>query len=349
MTSATVSSSVRRVGAPLLAALLLAACTAASPGATAPTPSPASTSPLPVASEAATLERQFQAVVQRVGPSVVLISTESGLGSGIVFDSAGHIVTNAHVVAGASSLRVLLANGRSYAATLEGQFTPDDLAVIKVDAGQLQAATFADSDQLKVGSIVMAIGNPLGLQSSVTEGIVSALGRQVVEPQGTALPPAIQTSADINPGNSGGALVNLEGEVVGIPTLAAEDPLVGGTVPGIGFAIPSNVVKDIAQQIIANGRVVNSRRAYLGIQSAPIEGGGGVLVYATAPGGPAARAGVQPGEIIVSLGGRPISDPVTLSSVLAGLQPGQAVEVVLAGADGTRRSVMVTLGELPAA
>lgn len=327
--------------------LALAACAPSTGVSTPSTVGAQSASPLAVGAEAAGLERQFEAVVDSVGPSVVLIATPSSLGSGVVFDAAGHIVTNAHVVSGATALSVVLSNGKSYPASLVGIFPPDDLAVIRIDAGGLRPATFADSDKVKVGSIVMAIGNPLGLQSSVTEGIVSAVGRQVVEPSGIALPPVIQTSAAINPGNSGGALVDLHGEVIGIPTLAAEDPLLGGAAPGIGFAITSNVVKDIALQIVTNGRVVNSRRAYLGIQSAKVSGGEGVLVYSVVGGGPADRAGIRPGELIAAIDGHQVTDPAGLASVLAGLQPGSAVEILLIRTDGSQSTISVTLGEMP--
>jgi S1-C subfamily serine protease len=155
---------------------------------------------------------------------VVLIRTSQGLGSGIVFDAKGDVVTNDHVVEGASGFQVTSADGRQYRAWVVGGFPADDLAVLHVDATGLHPAAFADSSALAVGDVTLAIGNPLGLQSSVTEGIVSALGRTVNEDNGVALPDVIQTSAAINPGNSGGALVDLSGQVIGIPTLAATDP-----------------------------------------------------------------------------------------------------------------------------
>jgi S1-C subfamily serine protease len=139
--------------------------------------------------------------------------------------------------------------------------TADDLAVVHVPATGLQPATFADSSKLVVGDIVLAVGNPLGLQSTVTEGIVSALGRSVPESATVTLPNVIQTSAAINPGNSGGALVDLNGSVVGIPTLALSDPQMGGAAVGIGFAIPSSVVSNIANQLITYGKVVNAQPA----------------------------------------------------------------------------------------
>src|SRR6266540_3074459 len=169
-------------------------------------PAAAATS-LDVAPSAQALQQQFVSVVKQVGPAVVLIRTSEGLGSGIVFDAKGDIVTNDHVVDNASNFQVTLANGKQYRARPVGSFPADDLAVLHVDAAGLHPAAFADSSRLEVGDVALAIGNPLGLQSSVTEGIVSALGRTVNEDNVVALPNVIQTSAAINPGNSGGARV----------------------------------------------------------------------------------------------------------------------------------------------
>jgi S1-C subfamily serine protease len=186
----------------------------------------------------------------------VVIETENGLGSGVVFDDKGDVVTNNHVVDGSKTFSVTLADGRKLHGTLVGTYPAGDLAVVRVPGMGLKPATFGDSSKLAVGDIVLAVGSPLGLQGSVTEGIVSALDRKVPESQTVTLPNVIQTSAEINPGNSGGALVNLAGEVVGIPTLAAVDPEFNDTpASGIGFAIPSDVVVDVAAQLIANGRV----------------------------------------------------------------------------------------------
>jgi putative serine protease PepD len=303
--------------------------------------------PGPSGAIGAGLEAEFEAIVDRVGPSVVLIQTSSGLGSGVVYDAKGNIVTNAHVVGGDTKFLVSASDGRQMAATLVGSFPVDDLAVIRVDATDLPPATFGDSSKLDVGTVVLAIGNPLGLQSSVTEGIISATGRTVVEPGGAALPNALQTSAAINPGNSGGALVDLTGAVIGIPTLAALDPGLGGAAPGIGFAIPSNTAKDIARQLVENGKVVSSHRAYLGIRVANVQGARGVLVYSVDDGGPAAKAGIKPGELIAQIDGKPTPDPAALATVLAELQPGQTVKVTVLHPDGGTADVSVTLGELP--
>ena len=200
-----------------------------------------------LADRPASLQQEFVALVRRVSPSVVQIRTAQALGSGVVFDARGDVVTNAHVVAGASRVVVTLASGESHPATVVGRDPGADLAVIRLSAGRPPAATFADSSKLEVGDIALALGNPLGLRSSVTQGIVSAVGRSVAEGNGVTLSSVVQTSAAINPGNSGGALVDLSGRVIGIPTLAAVDPGMGGSqAPGIGFAIDSNTVRRVA-------------------------------------------------------------------------------------------------------
>src|SRR5579875_45655 len=292
------------------------------------------------------LQSEFVNVIDRVSPAVVQISTPSDLGSGVVFDSRDDVVTNAHVIASGGPYRVTDSHGRTYPATLVGEFAPDDLAVVHAQGASLSPASFANSKALRVGDIVLAIGNPLGLRSSVTNGIVSALGRTVDEPNGVVLPNVIQTSAPINPGNSGGAVVDLAGQVVGIPTLAATDPQLGGAAPGIGFAIPSDVVSDIAGQIVRYGHVVNSHRAYLGVELATGVGNLAV-VAAVQPGGPAAKAGIQPGEAIVSLAGQPISSPTDVADVLATLKPGTTVAVGLLKPTGARATVHVKLGQYP--
>lgn len=204
------------------------------------------------------------------------------------------------------------------------------------------------------------MGSPLGLSGTVTNGIVSALGRAVTEPTGpdspgATLAGAIQTSAPINPGNSGGALVASSGEVVGLPTLAAIDPQIGqsgSAAPGIGFAIASNTVADIARQLIANGgHVVNSHRAALGISAVGlVDQSGqpvGVGVRAVLSDGAAAKAGLRTGDVIVSVAGQQTLDPAALQTVLAQLQIGKQVPVVV-NRGGTEVTVQVTLGELPA-
>ena len=222
----------------------------------------------------------------------------------MVYDTKGDIVTNAHVVGTATALQVGLASGgKPLAATVVGVFGPDDLAVIKVASGggALHPASFGRSASVRVGEIVLAMGNPLGLTGTVTDGIVSATGRTVSEGQGSSavLISAIQTSAAINPGNSGGALVNLAGQVIGIPTLAATSPQLGGAAAGIGFAIPSDTVTSIAGQLIAAGKVSNSGRASLGIAAQTVADAAGqpagVGIVGVTPGG-ARRPSGDPGR-----------------------------------------------------
>jgi putative serine protease PepD len=290
-------------------------------------------------------QNAITAVVRHVSPSVVQIQGSQGLGSGVVFDSNGDVVTNNHVVGGNGPLTVT-AGVHSYGASLVGRFAPDDLAVVHVSGGHLAPATFADSSALQVGDVAIAIGNPLGLRSSVTEGIVSAFRQGVSEGNGVALPLMIQTSAAINPGNSGGALADLEGRVIGIPTLAASDPELGGSAPGIGFAIPSNLVKDITTQLVEHGHVVNSHRAYLGVQIGDT-GGRGVYVQTVTAGGPAAKAGLKPGDVITSVNGRPTATVDDLTSAVSEIKPGTIVRLAVVTQSGKHTTVHLTLGEFP--
>jgi len=346
---------VRLAATAASALLFLGACTlgrgAPLGSNSSPAPAPSiSVEPVHVATPGPTtlagLEAVYRQVVKQVLPSVVQIETDQGLGSGIVFDKAGDIVTNFHVVTGASSYHVTLSDGRGFQATQVGTYQGDDLAVIRVSASNLHPATFADSSRIQVGDIVLAIGNPLGLRSSVTDGIVSAFRSGVPEGNGVTLPEVVQTSAAINPGNSGGALVDLDGQVIGIPTLGVQDPQSGGTVAGIGFAIASNTVVDVANQLIQTGHVTNTHRAYLGVQVR--DATSGVYVASVVAGGPAAKAGIKAGDVITSIAGQSTPDTATLAEVLAGLKPGQTVSVALTRADGGTATVQLTLGTLPA-
>jgi putative serine protease PepD len=336
--------------AALVMTLVLSACGGSDtkkPATPVPTPrqpaAPASGDPV------AALEARFVDVVARVSPKVVLIQTDQGLGSGVVFDDQGHVVTNAHVVGSSKTFQVTFADGHRRRATLVSAYPPDDLAVIRLQGEQPAPAVFGDSSKLKVGEITFAVGNPLGLRSSVTQGIVSSLGRTLSEgPGGGVIAAAIQTSAPINPGNSGGALVNLDGHVIGIPTLAATDPRLGSPAPGIGFAIPSRTVKRIAGQIVKNGRVTTSDRAYLGVEVATNVDGSFVVIAGVEKGGPAARAGLRAGEVITAVDGHPVPTADALSTYLADRRPGQKVRVELRDRDGNKRTVEVTLGRLPA-
>jgi putative serine protease PepD len=208
----------------------------------------------PPSGAASAVQSQFTDVVSTVSPQVVQIETQEGLGSGIVYDRQGAIVTNAHVAGTAHRFAVTLSGGERHGATLVGTDPGDDIAVIRMSGAQPAPATFDDSSGVRSGQIVFAIGNPLGLQSSVTQGIVSSVDRSVIEANGVTLTGAIQTSAEINPGNSGGALVDLSGHVIGIPTLEALDPDFGDApAPGVGFAIPSDTVREVADRLIGAG------------------------------------------------------------------------------------------------
>ncbi|MDL4817420.1 S1C family serine protease [Actinomadura opuntiae] len=312
----------------------------------------------PVSGSAQQLQQQYEKVVDSVLPSVVKIATDQGEGSGVVYDAKGDIVTNAHVVAGAHKIEVTTSGGGSpLNASLVGSFAADDLAVVKVDGGSLRPASWGDSGKADVGQIVLAMGNPLGLAGSVTNGIVSALNRTVSTKQEGAFPgatiaDAIQTSAPINPGNSGGALVTLSGQVIGIPTAAASDPQMGGAAVGIGFATPSNTVKKIVPQLIQNGKVSQSGRAALGVTvRAIVDPASGrpvaVAVVGVAKGGGADQAGIKPGDLITAVNGTPTPDPTSLGSLLAGLKPGDSIKVQVQQPDGTKKQVSVTLGQLP--
>ncbi|GAA2412787.1 trypsin-like peptidase domain-containing protein [Streptomyces glaucosporus] len=343
-----------RAGAAALcaAAVLFAGCTGSDPprdGGASPSPSAS----VPVPGGAGELEETYRKVVDQVLPSVVQITTEEGLGSGVVYDDRGHIVTNAHVVGDAERFRVTLATGRQdQAAELVASYPDEDLAVVRLTdpPDNLRPASFAGSGEVDVGQIVLAMGNPLGLSSSVTEGIVSATGRAISE--GTAeaaIGDLIQTSAPINPGNSGGALVDLSGRVVGVPTLAARSPGGdGGTAPGLGFAIPSDTVRHLADQMIEHGEVVDSDEAAIEATVRTVLGDdyrpAGVALVEVEGGGAADDAGLRPGDVVTEVGGVETPDTAALAEALASHEPGDEVEVVHRRG-GRERTVTVTLGE----
>jgi putative serine protease PepD len=347
---------MRRLAIAVVAVLLaLAGCTG-SDTSTHNRAAATSDSPGSSGSAAQDLQTEYEQVIGNVLPSVVEIRTPEGLGSGVVYDDKGNIVTNAHVVGTAREFQVLSSGTAGpVAATLVGSFPANDLAVIRVTgSADLPPADFGDSDGVKVGQLVLAMGNPLGLEATVTNGIVSATGRVVSEPAGqgspgATLPDVIQTSADINPGNSGGALVGLDSKVIGIPTLAAVDPRAGAAAPGLGFAIPSNQAKNIADQLIADGRVTHSGRAALGVRVTTVTDQqgkpDGVGVVEVTPGGPADKAGLQPGDVIVSVDGTATPTTQALGAVLAEHEPGDTVTVDVRRGN-KQEELKVTLGEL---
>jgi putative serine protease PepD len=353
LAAAAIGGSGVAVGAATTAPGTTASATTASATTASATTASATTGS---ASTSGNVRASYADVVRKVLPSVVLISTGDGLGSGVVLDRSGDIVTNAHVAGSATTFKVQVPGDPApRAARLVGSYPADDLAVIRVsDTHGLQPARFGDSAKAQAGDVVLAIGNPLGLSGSVTSGIISATGRVVAEPAsegrpGATLPDAIQTSAPINPGNSGGALVSTSAQVIGIPTLAAGSTQ-GGQAQGIGFAIPSNLARDIATQIIDTGHVTNSHRAAIGAEVATVLGAdgasGGVGVVTVTDGGPADRAGLRAGDVITKAGDQPISDLTGLSQVLAAAQPGDKLALT-ASRGGEEHNVQVTLGELP--
>ena len=305
-------------------------------------------------------------VAKTVSPSVVVITTEqvvysqwswygqsqveSGAGSGVIISSDGYILTCAHVVSGASNITVSIGD-KDYPATLVGEDTTSDIAVVKVDATGLTPATVGDSDNLKVGESVMAVGNPLGeLGGTVTSGIVSALNRSV-SIQGSSsvnTMSLIQMDASVSPGNSGGGLFNMNGELVGIVNAKSSD----SDAEGLGFAIPVNDAVKVAQELLENGYVTG--RPYLGIsyyavtdaQTAAQLGVNayGVYIVEVVKGGPADKAGLQAGDRIVSMDGSEVATQSDLGTLMQNHKAGDTIEITVARG-GQMQTVTVTLGE----
>jgi S1-C subfamily serine protease len=243
-------------------------------------------------------------------------------------------------------------------AQLTGVYPPEDLAVIQITPPpHMAVATIGDSSKLKVAEYVMAIGNPLGITQTVTSGIVSALGRNLPESQGMELIGAIQTDAAINPGNSGGALVDLQGELIGVPTLTIINPTFNSPASGVGFAIASNRVKLIVPQLIATGHVTHTGRASLGVSVVTVDAAvaaqnnlsvdQGALIVSTTTNGPAATAGMMAGDVIVQIDNTPVTDVQSLEDALLSKNPGDTVAVKFYRGS-QQMTVNVTLGELSA-
>jgi serine protease Do len=273
---------------------------------------------------------------------------QGGLGSGVIVRADGYVLTNHHVIDGADQVRVELSDGRNVKADVIGSDAPSDLAVLKIDAEDLQTLSLGDSDQVQVGDVVLALGNPLGVGQTVTMGIVSAKGRATGMGNGS-FEDFIQTDAPINQGNSGGALVSTRGELIGINSQILSPS--GGNI-GIGFAIPANMARNVMTQLIDKGRV---HRGLLGVTVQPmtselarslnIEQVTGALVSDVQPGGPGEKGGLRRGDVITSIDGEPVRDGNVLRNHVAGLQPGTRVELqVLRG--GKPQSLTLTLGEL---
>lgn len=318
-----------------------------------------------------------RAVAAKVKPAVVQITSEAvqtgptnqpftvpqGVGSGVIYDSRGYVLTNNHVIEGAQQLLVSLADGSSYTAKVLGADPKTDLAVIQISGTNLPVAELGDSTQLQVGDWVVAIGNALALPGgpTVTVGVVSALNRSIQEPGNTPtsagpyLFDTIQTDAPINPGNSGGALVNLAGQVVGINTLVAGTAGSSGLqAEGIGFAISISSAKPIADQLVTTGKAVHP---YLGIQyqfltpalaaRLGITQKQGVYIGAVVPGSPAASAGIKANDVITQIDGATLQDDSQLAKIIDGHKVGDTVTLTVAR-DGTTTSIQVKLGQAPA-
>ncbi|MEU1721405.1 trypsin-like peptidase domain-containing protein [Nonomuraea sp. NPDC005692] len=327
-----------------------------------PEPQQVVSAPSPVL-RAASNQLSTAEVAERVQPSVVMIQGQTGEGSGVVLSEDGLILTNNHVVVGASQgggqMTVKFSDGKTAKAKVVGTDPATDLAVIKAeDVSGLTKATLGDSDQLKVGDDVLAIGSPLGLDGSVSRGIVSALNRtlklggeqrQQLPPgfggeqqqspvEGTTIGDVIQTDAAINPGNSGGALVNAAGALVGINTAIASDAAGGG----VGFAIPVNTAKQVAEQLIKSGKVSH---AFLGVSVTDATGDvPGALIRQVTADSPAAKAGLQEGDLITKIGDTPVDSGDTVVGQVRGFKPGQQVKITYMR-DGRSAEATVTLQE----
>jgi serine protease Do len=350
----------------------------------APQPAPVASAPAPLAD----LNTSFEQVAERIKPAVVFIEAEAietrnpheglqvppgfedffrnpqrgpqlrrGSGSGFIISRDGYILTNNHVVEGATKLRVRLLDKRTFSAKVVGRDPATDVAVIKIDATNLPAASLGNSDSLKVGEWVLAVGNPLGEDFSftVTAGIVSAKGRLLrglpIETQ-YAIMDFIQTDAVINPGNSGGPLVNTRGQVVGINSAIASD---NGFYQGYGFAIPVNLARIVSSQLIAEGRVhrailgvsirdaTEDDAAYVGLK----EIRGVVVQDYSGDDSPARKAGIEPGDLIVELDGQPVEYVAQLQQAVGFKKPGEVVRVTVLRKGGERKTVSVKLAEAP--
>jgi putative serine protease PepD len=301
----------------------------------------------PVAATTGAAVKSPHDVYQDAKDSVAYITTGTATGSGFVVSNDGYIVTNAHVVEGANgTIKAKIGDGKDLTATLVGQDASTDLALLKVGASNLKPLALADSSAVEVGDAAYAIGNPFGLDRTLTTGVVSALQREISSPNGFSIDDVIQTDAAINPGNSGGPLFNAQGQVIGVnsqieSTGSSTSGGEAGNV-GIGFAIPSNTVRTVVDQLKATGKV---QHAYLGVQSQDAQGAGAQVAQVTS-GGPAASGGLQPGDVVTSLGGKSVDDSSALSSLVDEHKPGDQVAVQVTRS-GAQKTLNVTLGERP--
>jgi len=335
--------------------------------------------PAAVTAPSAPVAISYNAAVQRAMPAVVNISTSkeirtprhpllddpifrrffgdqlpdeaqraSNLGSGVIVSSSGYVLTNHHVVEAADEIEVALADGRKLLAKVVGSDPDTDLAVLRVTADNLPAINFGSTESLRVGDVVLTIGNPFNLGHTVTAGIVSALGRSGLGIN--TFENFIQTDAAINPGNSGGALIDASGNLVGINTAILSRT---GSSMGIGFAIPVSTARMVLDQIVKNGTVT---RGWIGVEvqeitppiaeSFKLGGTRGALITGVLRGGPADKAGVKPGDVLVEVEGRPVADPTSMLNLIAALPPGKPATVKVTRS-GQEIDATITVGRRP--
>src|SRR5579871_4341917 len=272
---------------------------------------------------------------------------EHALGSGVIVQADGHILTNHHVIDGAEDIRVDLNSNHTYSAKLVGSDAPSDLAVLKISASDLPVLELGDSDKVRVGDVCLAVGNPLGVGESVTAGIISAKGRSTDNVGGGSFQDFLQTDAPINQGNSGGALVNTRGELIGINSQIVSSN--GGNI-GIGFAIPSNMAKSVLDQLVQKGKVQRGMLG-VGIQGVTsdlaaglgLKAVRGVLINSVTPGGPGDKAGLKTGDVILKLNGKDVNDTNVLRNEIAATAPGTDVTLTILR-NGNQQDVHVKLG-----
>jgi len=342
-------------GAALVAGMAVSGCTSSATSSSAPSPTSGTSQTVSACAVAP--------VADQVIPSVVTIAANgsggSGTGSGEVIRSDGYILTNNHVISIAAhggSVQVLFSDGQTSPATITGRDPQTDLAVLHIQPShELKVIALGSSASVKVGEPVVAVGAPLGLSGTVTSGIISALDRTVEVPgendRSALLVSAMQTDAAINPGNSGGALVNCAGQLIGVPTAGATVPGSGGGSIGLGFAIPVDLAKTIADEIISTGRVTH---AFFGLQTAPIPPAAaaqagvpeGLFVQAVTPGGPAAAAGLRPDDVITAINGEPATSNIQLQELTLTMKPGDTVSIGYSR-NGRSATATVTLGAQP--
>ncbi len=309
-----------------------------------------------IVSNSSRLQRNWQFDIFReffgddfISPYQIQPQPQQSSGSGVIINEDGFIVTNNHVVAGATELEVTLADKRTFKAKIIGTDPSTDLAVIKIDANKLTSLSFGNSDAVRVGEWVLAVGNPFNLESTVTAGIISAKGRNInILKDNRAIESFLQTDAAVNPGNSGGALVNMDGLLVGINTAIATPT---GTFAGYSFAVPSNLVSKVVEDLIAYGKV---QRAFLGISIQTLDGEtkqklglntdliGGVYVGGVGKGSAAEEAGLQTGDIITKIGDKEVKSAPELQEIIGRKRPGDKVTVTFERA-GKKKTVEVTL------